>query len=435
MLRHGFASVALGFALGLLMNSVDTRPVDAAALTVHLPGTKPDEFTSKVKLADIDPSQAASLKLTLLNPDHPHKAGIDRYELEGSAADGKWNVVVVEKTGTKGKVATISLRGGVIEFQWDEQATRRLLSGLRNCSLNAATDAGAQRVHLREPQRVEAAALDFRKDFISIPLKADDVPDEDGLKLEILELAAAPPSASIERGAKDVKEPAFVVLKPTEPDVPGARLRVLLSKNGSAVNVLIRPELTPARPDSFGSTSLPAITQTTPTKTTPTKTIPSKAGSTKTAPRPMTTPRANDPTAKSNEPNLLFTTRKLLESKNIIGGQLTSCKQRIGVVIQQIGVRRNELNQFPTLIVGTPDEIAAARARIAKLQAEIASLSREQQQLERLVPEFEKQLAAFPPLESLGNSMQLKTQLNLRVFYTVDKEPVDLLIVGGAASK
>lgn len=415
--------VAASVVTGSLIHAADLPPIS-------LPSWRTDEVAQTVTVA---PWTAGDAKLTIANPAAGHhKGGVGRYEIDPQATGGRWSVMAIDKRQMRTAVGTFAAAGDKLTFAWEKNPNRALAGGLRNCMLTIARDGGEQRVALRTAQIVEPALLDFRKDFLSVPIKGEDLPDDTALKFEVLNLTDAPATAAFEKKATPAKEPQFIVLKPTEPDVPGVRLRLLLTENGSQLNFLVRPELTPAKPDAAMPTFVNLATGTTSKQSTktgsPAKTnAPIKTGTVKATNNLSGNAGA---TVNNNEPNLLFTTRKLAESKSQLQTQLQNCKQRI--LADQSGIlqRQTELNNIPSVIIGTAAEIAATEAKIARLRSEISLLRNEIMQLERLVPEYERSLTAFPPLEKLGSAMQQKTAVSLRVYYLVEATPVEVLRVG-----
>lgn len=438
-LRSGSYDSCFSWRAGVLFGALcfTTSALSAAEFAAaDLPSWRTDEVGNAATIATLSSANAASAALTLINPTAGHfKGGVDHYEIDPNAKAGRWPVVAVDKKQTRTTLGTFAATGDKLTFTWEKSPSRPLASGLRNCVLVIAAGGAEQRVALRAPQIVEPAMLDFRKDFLTFAVKGEDLPDDSALRVEVLNLESAPSTAMVEKKVLNAKEPQFIVLKPTEPEVPGVRLRLLLSENGSQMNVLIRPELTPAKPD----TAMPALVSLPATgivvngkNSGKTSGIPKSTTTTKpTTIKPSTSSSASAAaTASASEPNLLFTTRKLTESKNQIQGQLNTCKQRILFDKSAILQREAELNRIPDVLVGTVDEIAAAEARIARLQSEIRQLRNEVTQLENLLPELDKKLAAFPPLEKLGAAMQLKTAVSLRVFYEVGTDAVDVLRIG-----
>lgn len=399
----GWAAAAL--LAGQLPAVGRSAPLDYVAL----PGFGPQELSTVVELGPAAAGSALELRL----PDVPAYSAVASYTLSSTGTD-RWSIVAVDKKQQNKAVAQLAIAGGKLHFQWLPSVTRVDGGPLRCCLLELKQPDGSQRtVVLRAVQQLPPLVVDFKKELSRLSL-GDDLPGDAGLKLIVDRTQAAPPATTISDKHVPLKQSVFVVMKPATDDVPGARLRLVLWKSGQKPDVVMRPELTPiSTPENIRA--LEAASK--------------PKGAARTASRPSVADNAVDPTSSANQPSLAFTIKSLAGAKGAIQQRIQAGKNQILIDNNLIDQKQTKIANFNGFI-GTSQEVTLVQATIARLRSEISVLRSEISMLDRAIPELQKQLEAFPPLETLGNDLHEKMSVHFRVVYNAGPHEVTLMQAG-----
>jgi hypothetical protein len=380
---------------------------------VDLPGFKPEELATKVAIATGVSGDASGLQAAILPPDAPFKGVIDSYEASADATTKSLKIEAITRSKARKPVATLTVEGDSLMFQWVPTVVRGDGVYLRNCVLTIA-GSPEQAIALRKPLTEHALILDLQKDLMRIPL-TDDLPDDSLLTLAVSEAKGAEVAGSVSAPTGLMRQPVFVGLKAAADGAPGVQLRVVLWRQGTRPEVIIRPELTKLAQASAEEAPAAAAAPAAPLKSTTLR------GNFRTE---------DDPT-KPNPDHPAFTTRSLTTAKATTSRQWQLATNRLEQARGLVVARQNELNQFDA-----DDDSPEDVMRIAQLQQEVGLLTQEANTIEQqLLPALQKQLTAFEPLEKFRAAIHQKATLSLRVSYTVAGKPVDVLIVGDAAAK
>lgn len=422
-----FGSCAIFVIALFLANAIGTTAADFEGPTsyIDLPGFRPDEVNTKVVVGKgVAPTSTSNVTVLVLNPDAEAKGAVVSYEVVDGSGPQTWVIEGLTKSKQRKPVANLSIEGHDLAFQWVSGVLKTDGTPLRNCVLGVV-GATEHAVALRIPLKQSSLLLDMSKELSRLPL-FDDLP-EDGLLLTAGNVEGATVSNEHSADTVGLKTPLFVGLKGAEAAVPGARLRIILWKTSLKPEVIVRPELVPMDPTA-------GLTGTSQVGVAPTG-IPGLSIGQPKAAVPSATPNVNDgsdPT-KSSTTNLPYTIRTLTAGKATVGRDLAAARSQIATLRNQTAVKQAELNRLSGSFTGTADEIQAIVNRRSRLQGEIGALLQQVGRIEEfVVPPLEKQLAAFPALETLGNSLHQKATIGLRVYYTVGGKQVDVLVAEGA---
>lgn len=370
---------------------------------IELPPYKSDEGPQSVIVGSLpSPAQA---KLELINPDQPAPSVVASYEIV--KADDGWAIESVNKKGERKKVARLFAESNYLKFQWEPDTSRADGGALRNCLIRIVGGGPEQTVVLRALTTREPLVIDFKKDFERISL-GDDLPADSGLKIVMEGLDKMPQGTTVSEPTVGFKTPMFVVLTPSQNEIPGARLRMVLWRSGMKTEMIVRPELTPiSTPQNL------AVLKT------------AKSGSTK-----PDTGDDIDPLV-ANQRFLSFTIKGLASAKTMLERQLKLIRDQIAISERTAQLKLAQLKSYNGTVVTSATELAAIQAKISQLRNEIVALQNETNLMSNAVPGYLKQLEAFPPLEALGNAVHLTSSVRVRVVYQAGKYEVPLVEVGG----
>jgi hypothetical protein len=296
-------------------------------------------------------------------------------------AAGQWDVLAL-KGSQRSTIGKMNFAGEDLVFRWESGTSRSQAAGLRNCVLQLSIGGTkTRRVALRLPVEAPAAVLDLRRDLNTFSISAEDLPDESALSLRLLGLAhfQAAAQKTVEAG---YKEPLKIELRAATADSPSVELYVILMKNGTKLNVNVRPVAV-----SQDGTTMP------------------------------------------------FTLRSVSAAINQLDRQISAGESKIDYNTKQIPQVQAKILSFNGTVVRTTAEAAAIQNQIVLLQAQIRNMQTEIMQLEKAIPLLEKQLAAMPALKQLSTDLHQKVALRFAVVEQVAGQTVPIYSASAASAE
>jgi hypothetical protein len=348
--------------------------------SVDLPKFPPAEADPPARLTVVPAAEQATCTFALSSPEGKPGKPSTRYELVKNTGASDW-FVFASRGLARSHVGTLGFDGDDVVFRWQAGTTRGAASGFRNCLLRVKNGLKTTTIAMRAAVQSPAPSLDLRRNLNTIRIATEDLPDDSNLALEVVRLTGYDPVASEASKRMGFNEPLRIQLKAPELNAPAVELDLVLMKNGSQLNLNVRP--------------LAVATQ---------------------------------------GPALPFTLKSVDLATTQLANQIEAAKAKVAFNVNEIPALEARILSFNGTPVRNASELEAIRATIARLQAQIAELQAENKQLDVLIPALQKQLEAMPALVKLASDLHQSLTIEFRVLSKVGGREVELLTTSKLAA-